>query len=346
MKREQTLDSPAHPDSFWLSVGVRTLLVILLVRLAFAPALVGWRVLGLGPPNDPPQLIAAAPALHAPAIVTSTVAKGVGSPYAGTVETLEVRKGPAVTRGQLLFRMEVRPLQQRLDALSEITRQASAEAEEARGERDDALAGLTAMLADVRVQLAFGQQREAVALALVILNDAEPLAALQDRERVLAALLRERRREWDQRIAAALTRKREATSETAQLRRLIRQSKRYSPIDGVVTSVRAAAGDWVKGAMPVVRIDDPRGYRIVMLVRNRSRAVPEVGAELRVKSQAGSMRTRVSRVVPGWDREVLSTWVWLMPTEPAELTPGQKLEAVLTRAPDSRTADARGGAPS
>jgi len=138
-----------------------------------------------------------------------------------------------------------------------------------------------------------------------------------------------RTQNWDRRITGAGNRRRQAVSEAARLRSLIHQAKRYSPINGVVTSVRASAGDWVKGATPVVRIDDPRGYRIVSLVPDRTNAVPEVGAQLRVLAGDRELRTRVSRIMPGWDRELFSTWVWLVPARPSAFTPGQELEAVL-----------------
>jgi multidrug efflux pump subunit AcrA (membrane-fusion protein) len=226
--------------------------------------------------------------------------------------------------------MDVRPLQDQLAQRESESRLAAAEMDAQRRDRTVALAGLSTMLAAAREEL-HRAKHPPVQLVAAAGRDPGFLLEAHDRLRVLTALNSERRREWDERIAAAASRRDGARKEAERLRKLIRQAKRYSPIQGVITSVRADSGHWVKGGVPVVRVDDPQGYHVVALVRDRTGAVPEPGTELPVRWGKEETKTRVSRVLPGWDRELFSTWVWMSPERPARLEPGLRLEVLLPR---------------
>ncbi|MGV3723878.1 MAG: biotin/lipoyl-binding protein [Actinomycetota bacterium] len=310
-----------------------------------------WGLLGLAPPDDAPRLDRAPRVVQASGVVVSSIAKGVGSPFSGTVESLQVKKGQRVTRGQLLFRMDIRPLQRQLERTRAEARRAAAEVEDGRRRRAATVASATETLSDLkrRIDVVAARSRPAFAtVAAVGSLQPEGPAELADRMRILVAHRARQRRQWDARISVALAQRLQAEESVKELTQLMRQAKRFSPINGVVTSIRAGEGDWVKGAVPVVRVDDPKGYQVVMLLRDRAGVTPSAGAQLQVRADAGVTECQVTETLKGWDRELFSTWVKLTPHDPAALTPGQEVEVLLPRVPEpaSETASRASAQPS
>lgn len=292
---------------------------------------------GFSPPVSRAELPLVSSPLAVRGQVISTRAKGIGSPFAGKVRSLHVKVGQPIQRGQLLFEMDVASLRKQLEQARSEVRRAKAEVGRAQHEKVVILnqwqrppfgvtPGLPGVNQESRVQhwspLPIERpSRQSAASALLVEQlpgqDGTTLRSVENAEAQLAA---------------AITRKHQAVRKVERLVRLIRDAKRYSPIDGVVTSVRTSESAWTAASKPVVRVDDPRGYRVVALVRNRSGAVPRPGHVVPIRWSERNVTARVDKTVPGWDREALYTWVWLLPKEETELIPGQVVEVHLSDA--------------
>lgn len=320
-----------------MGVVAQALTLILLGSLIAAQ----YRSMGVFFGFRPPVSRAELPVVNEPLAVRgqviSTRAKGVGSPFAGNVKSLHVKVGQSIKRGQLLFEMDVASLRSQLEQARSEVRRAKTEVGRAQHEKVALLnrwqrqqlevaAGIEGANQASRVQHwnplptepTYGPIATSALLAEQVLGqDVSTLGSVEDAEAQLAA---------------AITRKHQAVRKVERLVRLIRDAKRYSPIDGVVTSVRTAESAWTAASKPVVRVDDPRGYRVVALVRNRSGAVPRPGHLVPIRWSERSVAARVDKTVPGWDREALYTWVWLLPKEETELIPGQVVEVHLSDA--------------
>jgi hypothetical protein len=231
--------------------------------------------------------------------------------------------------------MDIRSLQRQLKQADAEARRAAAEVEGERRSRTAALAAAAESISDLKRRIDATAVRPHSAFATVAsggsLRPVGP-AALRDRLRIVVALGAQQRHHWDARISAANSRRLRAENTARDIAQLMRRAKRFSPIDGVVTSIRAGEGDWVTGAVPVVRVDDPKGYQVVMLLRDRVGRTPTAGAKLQVRTDAGVTECRVAQTLKGWDRELFSTWVWLAPSEPETLAPGRQVEVLIPRA--------------
>lgn len=343
-RRSAHLPNAPRGDGFWLVIaaklgglGILGLLILEVGRLLFL-------YLGFGPVPGRivPTLAAEAPRPASRVVsgrVVSQRARGVGSPFSGKVATLEVRRGERVTRGQLLFRMDAAALRQRLDTARATEQRFAAEVNGLRRNRSVELADLREEQAFLRAWIgvvgqeaaapgARGQRRPQV--RLVHGGPADPsVAELKSQLTASEAYLRRRQKEWHLAVVAAIRGQRRAQSEAARVEKLLRQTKRYSPIDGVVTSVRAGSGDWVKSGAPVVRVDDPSGYRVLTLVRERVGQSLERGAELQLEWTERQATGELEKLLPGWDHQLFFTWVWLKPSTTTGLLPDQTVEVML-----------------
>jgi multidrug efflux pump subunit AcrA (membrane-fusion protein) len=321
--------------------------LVLLAVLALAAWAALWAFL---PPPDGPVAGTGASPVVAVGVVRSGIAKGIGSPFPGCVRDLRVREGQAVTRGQLLFRMDTTTLKARLGQARQAERSAGAAVERTRRARTAALAGLkrrisaavrasTALNRPPAVALAGGLEETPWSMPAVLeeMLAAEQRQAAERRVAGLRARLVDQQREWHQRVVARIRERRALQEEVRALEAQIAQAKRYAPINGVVTDVRTGEGKPVRTRIPIVRIDDPKGYRVVALLRPRERERLEGAEALRARWDGGASPVQVVRTLDGWGRELFRTWMWLEPAERQGLRPGQRVELVLP----SRVAEAR-----
>jgi HlyD family secretion protein len=347
-----TLDNPRRsipdPRGFWAAVTVQLLTLLLFGTMVLSLFRTAWNWFGFAPPTASAEVRATAAGIIVRGQVVSTRAKGIGSPFAARVKTLLAEKGQRVKRGQLLFQMDDSELRRQLEEAKSALRRAEAEIRDARRERLALRARLQAEQEAVARQLAQVAAENTVSLEWPATGEqsgswtaANP-SSLSSRLHSLRAAGSRLGQGADVRMAAAASRKQQAAARAERLEKLLRQVKRYSPIDGVVTSIRAGAGSWTAAFTPVLRVDDPAGYRLVALVRNRSHVVPAAGDHVPVYWADQTYPARVSKIVPGWDREALYTWIWLTPPQGAELFPGDALEIHLSRAEAGRLAATSG----
>jgi multidrug efflux pump subunit AcrA (membrane-fusion protein) len=280
------------------------------------------------------------------AVVNSRIARGIGTRFPGRMLELKVRRGQRVTRGMLLFRMDTAHLEQRLGAARGELASAERALRAARRQRA-ALSALEVNESGLRSRLAQARNRAKLARRQgsrrdpwVLPDPFAPqsaayrpqveqaqLALLEDQLRSTRRRLAAARHQWQGGVHRAAARREAAAAEVARLQAHLKQPKRFAPIDGVITSVRAGAADWVPAGVPVVRVDDPEGYQLVALVGKALGAGVEPGTPLRMVEPEG--RAEVTRVLEGWGRELFRYWVWIEPAEVAALRPGQRVHLRL-----------------
>jgi multidrug efflux pump subunit AcrA (membrane-fusion protein) len=158
---------------------------------------------------------------------------------------------------------------------------------------------------------------------------AERRQAAEREQAALRARLAERQREWHQRVVARIRERRALQQQVRSLEGQIAAAKRYAPITGVVTDIRFAEGKPVRARIPIVRIDDPKAYRVVALLRPRERERLERAGALRARWDGGTSPVQVVRMLDGWGRDLFRTWVWLEPEKRRGLKPGQRVDLLL-----------------
>ncbi len=281
----------------------------------------------------------------------------LGSLFEGAVQHIAVLPGQPVQKGQLLFAMDTSELRAALELARNEERQAREAYQTLVSERDSDLADLKQQVARIRAELGrlraqqAASERAAQAATLPAPDQAEvegeeetlaePLPVepapfvepvdpqlMAEVERRLAeahAALQERKASWNAPMAEAARAASAARGEARRLSGLIAAARRTSPVDGVVTAVNAAPGQWVESRSPVVRVDDPAGFRLVTLVDEETSERVEAGERLPVQLPGGKTQAKVEKVVRGWDQDVFQYWLWLKPAKTEGLMPGQRI---------------------
>jgi multidrug resistance efflux pump len=110
---------------------------------------------------------------------------------------------------------------------------------------------------------------------------------------------------------------------------MINGADRRSPIEGIVVRVDARPGQWLGRGSTGVRVDDPKGFRVVALVDEKTRAALAPGKPLPLNGPQGPTAGQVDKIVPGWDKELFYHWVWVKPVNPTGYWPGQQVQVTL-----------------
>ena len=284
--------------------------------------------------------------------VESLLVKNVGTPVGGMVEAMSIRPGQKVKRGDLLFQVDTAAYEQQLGSAREARDSAVAAYRQGRKERDAELAGMRKQIAVLEKEIA--QERrvtpsdtetpqvvagEAVAVAyaedgtviqtVAVEPAANRLADLEESLRLAREQYGQKAHDWDASLYETWLSYSELRREVSRLEGVIAGARRRSPMDGVVTAVYATKGSFVEPYRPVVRVDDPKGYRVVALVDEKLREGLKPGTELDVQRANAPMEGRVEKIVKGWDEELFKHWIWVKPVQPAALKPGEPVQVTV-----------------
>src|SRR5205085_6295324 len=102
-------------------------------------------------------------------------------------------------------------------------------------------------------------------------------------------------------------------ARASKLQAMVGAALRKCPIDGVVTGAYASAGSLVPRNRPLVRVDNPEGYRVVTLVDRNVRERIEPGERLTLGFNGVADPAKLEKIEAGWDRELFKYWLWLKP---------------------------------
>jgi multidrug efflux pump subunit AcrA (membrane-fusion protein) len=322
-------------------MGMIAIVVVLLLALPFLPR-----------PEVKVDAASAAGPGESGATVESLYARGVGAPFTGAVALVGVKPGQVVKKNDLLFRMDANSLAPQLAAAQEAVAEAKNGVKLALESRAEEIRPLVQEVAESKNLIA-KEQAAATAPqtpltwnettaegAIVVMTAPQPMdetvtsdpARLQDLQARLAAAqarLAERQQAWAPTMAEAQARVSAANVELQAVRKLIAAADRRSPIDGVVTRINVDAGHWADVGTTVVRVDNPQGYRVVSRVGQEGRDAVKIGAALPVSVAGAAIPGKLEKIVPGQDKELGTYWLWVRPTEPTKLRPGQQVHVSL-----------------
>lgn len=312
-------------------VGVLGVLALLLLALPFLPR-----------GSVQVEASSADPGTGATGSVESLYAKGVGAPFDGQVAAALVEPGQSVKKGDLLFKLDASGLQSQLAAAHGAVAAAKQNLAQLQQMRREHLQPLEAQVSELKAQLAAEEASvSAPALALVgdpaaqefvietVETDPGRMEAIRTALTAATAQYQEARRQWGPALRDAQEQIAAASAEVKRIRGLIAAAERRSPIDGVVTRVDVRPGQWARAGQTLVRVDRPDGYRMVALVDKETRDALEKGDTLPVSVGGLTHEARLEKVVAGWDKDLYYYWLWLKPTQPEKLRPGQPVTVSL-----------------
>ncbi len=295
-------------------------------------------------------------------VVESQIAKGIGAPFDARVLDVPVRKGAPVKRGDVLFRLDAAPLRSELAQAKSDAQLAAAALRDAKARRSAeeraARKEVLALRAEVkRDRQQYEAWRHSVAQAISILEnqgtgaddgmsggglagsrsayglgnsyDTSRQQELQARLALAEEQLSQIRSSWEPIVQEAERQSAAMHRQVKTLEGLLGMAVRRSPIDGVVTSVSVRAGEWANRDQPLVRVDDPAGYRLITLVDQDVRDQAKAAGEMSFNAHGQPAQASLEKVVAGEGKELFYYYLWLKPENPNRLHPGQKLPVIV-----------------
>lgn len=287
--------------------------------------------------------------LQAGGVVESLYAKSVGAPFDGAVETVSVRPGQKVKKGDLLFRMDTRSLQAAL-AAARAERSAVVQAlQNARSARAADLAEISGQMSALKREMApvsrpvrpasadlvrYEDENGEIVEIPAYETETETVEAVDttpilDQLAVLRQQLAERERAWAPALRAAADQIAAADREVKRLQAMVGSAGRTSPIAGLVTAINVKPGGTVPAGQPVVRVDNPDGYRVVTMINQPVREALAGTKRIALQRPDGRDEGKLVKIEAGWDRDLFNYYVWVKPAKPEALHPGEAVNLVL-----------------
>ena len=212
---------------------------------------------------------------------------------AGVLQTLAVKRGDKVTRGQLVFALDADAEALGRDAADARRQKAEALAADLRkGKRPNELAAIDQQLAQAQAALrasaaTLQRQQGLVRQGFVAAQQLDELMAARDRDaarvreaQALRAAAGEAARKDE--IAAAAAEVRAGGADLALARWREGQRVRNAPGDAVVFDVMARAGEWVNVGTPVVALLPPGALKVRFFVPEPALPQASVGREVQL----------------------------------------------------------------
>jgi len=217
----------------------------------------------------------------------------VAPSIAGTLQTLAVRRGDRVLRGQPLFALDADAEGYGREAAQARSERARAqEANLRKGKRPLELKAIEQQLAQAEAALgasasALQRQQALVAQGFVAPIRLEELVAARDRDaarvrelQAQRALAAEAARADE--IAAAAAESRGSTADLDLARWRAEQKRRSAPADALVYDTMFREGEWVAAGVPVVALLPPGALKLRFFVPEPALSQAAVGRELRL----------------------------------------------------------------
>ena len=217
----------------------------------------------------------------------------VAAPFAGTLVSLDARRGQEVAVGTPLFALEAESEQAGRREAEQRVRRAAAQAEDLRkGLRPTEIDAVRAQLAQAQVvaslsEKEFARQTDLVAKGFVSQQRADEARAARDRDRGRVAELRAQlatarsgSRPDEIRAAEAEAAAARAALEQADWR--LRQKAVASTVSGTVADTLFTRGEWVPAGAPVVSVLPPENVKVRFYVPEPRLASVSAGQQVQV----------------------------------------------------------------
>jgi HlyD family secretion protein len=272
---------------------------------------------------------------------------------AGVLQTVAVRRGDRVVRGQPLYALEADAQTLGRDAADARRESAEAQASNLRkGKRPAELQAIDQQLAQAQAALAASQaalqrQQQLVAQGYVSALRLDELVAARDRDAARIKELQAQRvlaveAARSDEIAAAAAQARASTADLALAAWREGQMQRSAPADAVVFDVMYRTGEWVAAGAPVVALLPPGAVKVRFFVPEPALPQAVVGRELALSCDGcpGGLRARIRFVSPQaeftppviYSNDSRSKLVFMAeadPVAPSALKPGQPVDVRL-----------------
>jgi HlyD family secretion protein len=278
----------------------------------------------------------------------------IASPYAGSLTTLNVKRGDQVAADAPLYALE-----QESERASRAEFQARLKQSEARlenlrkGKRPDEIAAIRAQLAqaDAALQLSNAELKrtqDLIANKFVSPSKLDEARAAVARDRAHVAELNAQikvaqlaGRSDD--IAAAAAEVATTKEQLAQADWKLAQKSLRAPKAAMVADTLYTAGEWVQAGMPVVSLLPPENIKVKFFASEKQLGAIKIGQDVRVTCDGCTpLSAKVSYIAPQaeytspliYSKENRATLVFLIearlaPTDAVKLHPGQPVEVAL-----------------
>jgi HlyD family secretion protein len=274
----------------------------------------------------------------------------VAAPTAGVLQTLAVRRGDRVVRGQALFALDTRSEVLGRDAAAARSESADAQARNLRkGARPLELLVVQQQLAQAQATLTASaatlqRNQRLVEQGFIAAVRLDELVAARDRDAARVRELQAQRASAAEaaridEIAAAAAQADATRADAAQARWREDERSRESPADAMVFDVMFRTGEWVNAGVPVLALLPPGAVKVRFFVPQTVLAQTTVGREIRLSCDGcpAGLAARITHVSPQAEytppliysnvsRSKLVFMVEAQPADAAALKPGQPLD--------------------
>lgn len=279
----------------------------------------------------------------------------IAAPFAGTLVSLDARRGQAVVPGAPLFALEAENESAERREAGERVRRAEAQlADLRRGLRRSEIEAVRAQLAQAQVAAQFSlreyaRQEDLVAKGFVSRQSADEARSARDRDRgrvaqLEAELATARAGARPDAIQASEAEVAAARAALAQADWRLRQKTVASTVAGAVTDTLFAQGEWVPAGMPVVTVLPPGNVKVRFYVPEPRLGGLRLGQEVAFACDGceAGLSARIAFISPQaeftppvlYTRESRAKLVYLVeaapdPARAARLHPGQPVDVTL-----------------
>jgi HlyD family secretion protein len=235
----------------------------------------------------------------------------VGAPFEGQLETLAVRRGQTVKKGDLLYVLESGSETARRDEAARKLAQAQANLEDAkRGLRPSEIEALQAQFqqaqaAQILADREYDRQEKLARTGAAAQQELDRARADRDQNRkrvaqIAADLRTARLGAREDQIAAAAAAVRAQEAALAQAEWSLAQKTQRAPADGLVFDTLYQQGEWVAAGRPVVSLLPPGNVKVRAFVPERRVGSLKYGdgARVFVDGRAEPLAGRVSFISP------------------------------------------------
>jgi HlyD family secretion protein len=279
----------------------------------------------------------------------------VGAPFAGTLVSLDARRGQQVVPGAPLFALEAENEDSAKREASERAKRAQAQVDDLKkGKRPTEIDAVRAQLSQAQVALNFSEkefarQTDLVSKGFVSQQRADEARAARDADRSKVAQLNAeletvRAGARPDEIRAAEAEAAAAREALAQADWKLRQKTVAATVGGTVTDTLFVAGEWVPSGAPVVALLPPANVKVRFFVPEMRLGGVKVGQKVALACDGcpGGMSGTVSYIAPQaeftppviYSKDNRAKLVFLVeakpePADAVKLHPGQPVDVTL-----------------
>ena len=278
----------------------------------------------------------------------------VASPYAGSLTSLNVKRGDKVDVGASLFALEQESERAAREEAAARVKQAESQLENLRkGKRPEEVAAARAQLAQAEANLklsASDLKRTEDLVASKFLSPAklDEARSAQDRDRSRVAELNAQLKVTQlagrsDEIAAAASEVKAAKEQLAQADWKLQQKSQRAPRAALVADTLYTAGEWVQAGMPVVSLLPAENIKLKFFIPEKALSTIKIGQDINVSCDGcAAITAKVTFVAPQaeytspliYSKENRDTLVFLIearakPEDAVKLHPGQPVEVKL-----------------